>query len=561
MTRACVLAVCLLGCRPEPQAEPRVDVPAPMPTPERAPDVAETPEPASPPAEPEASIGVADVGIFADLDARVQVSLPPTLDPATLIAVVDEQRSLLLLYADARPIKAYPLLGPGEGRTLTIAERPLALRPGDHSELAPLLGDDSLRTLEPGTTPPPGDLDGDGIPDPLDLDIGAIKTTLNAATYNQDYVSLPYGGGDVSRELGACTDVIVRALRNAGVDLQVEIHEDIARTPRRYPMVSKANDDIDHRRVRTMLPWFRAHWVAIAEHEPLQPGDVVFMDTIESRHGPDHIGILGDRQDDGRWLVANNWTDGYQTSFMDLLEFVEVTDRFRMPAAPDHAGPISGLATQLVVVRSPSWSSFRAQARRFERATVNGAWLAVGEAIPVVLGHAGLGWGRGLHGDGAPNGNSGPAKREGDGRSPAGVFAIGDAYGRASEATTRLPYALESASLRCVDDPASQHYGEIVDADAVNSDWASAEAMRRLYELAIVIEHNAARTREAGSCIFLHAWDGPDSPVTGCTAMATEHLDALARWLEPGAVIVALPAATYDQLSAAWSLPSVAAGG
>lgn len=559
-----LVMVVLGGCRPEPQAKPRSDSPREGEARAAEPIEASVEAVAEPLAEPEQALGIVDVGIFSDLDDRVQIALPGELD-GELIAVLDQPRALLLLYADERPIKAYPLLDEG-GRTLSVGERTLRLRPGDHGELAPLSSKLALRVLAPGSSAPPGDRDGDGIPDPLDLNIGAIKTTLNADAYNQDYFVLEYPGGDVDRSLGACTDVIVRALRNAGVDLQVEVHEDIARAPRRYSMVDKANRNIDHRRVRTLLPWFRAHWIALDEAAPLQPGDVVFMDTIEARKGPDHIGILGDRTSEGgRLLVANNWTDGYVTSFMDLLEFVEVTDRFRMPPAPDHAGPISGFATQLLVVRSPSWSSFRAQARRFERTQIDGEWVAIDEAfqpgtpgvktIPVVLGHAGLGWGRGLHGDGAPRGSAGPDKREGDGRSPAGVFAIGDAYGRAAEHATALRYATQTESLRCVDDPASRHYAQIVDAEQVTPDWSSAEAMRRLYELAIVIEHNAAHTPEAGSCIFVHAWDGPDSPVTGCTAMASDDLDTLARWLAPGAVIVSLPAAEYDRLSASWSLP------
>jgi uncharacterized protein YijF (DUF1287 family)/L,D-peptidoglycan transpeptidase YkuD (ErfK/YbiS/YcfS/YnhG family) len=541
------------GCRPEPQAKSQIDEPLGVAQPQ--PEPAEVLEPTveQPLAEPEPALGVVDVGIFSDLDERVQIALPAELE-GRLVALIDEQRSLLLLYADERPIKVYPLVE--NGRTLKLGGRTLSLRPGDHGELHPLASTTALRILAPGTTAPPGDRDRDGIPDPLDLNLGAIKTTLNADAYNQDYFTLPYPGGDVDRSLGACTDVIVRALRNAGIDLQVEVHEDILRRPRNYEMVGEPNRSIDHRRVRTLLPWFRAHWRSLDESAPLRPGDVVFMDTIEARKGPDHIGILGDRTSEGgRLLVANNWTDGYVTSFMDLLEFVEVTERFRMPVAPEHDGAMPAFATQAVVVRSPSWSSFRAQARRFERDTVNGEWRPIGDAFPVVLGHAGLGWGRGLHGNGGPWA-SGPNKQEGDGRSPAGVFAIGDAYGRKPTHATALPYQTESESLRCVDDPASQHYGHIIDADAVSKDWSTAEAMRRLYALAIVIEHNQARASAGGSCIFLHAWDGPDSPVTGCTAMATEQLDTLASWLEPGAVLVALPAAEYDRLRAAWSLPS-----
>ncbi|KIG13124.1 hypothetical protein DB30_00502 [Enhygromyxa salina] len=508
-------------------------------------------------ASAESALAVADRGVFEDLDARVQIDLPADIGPdQVILAVVDPRHAILVLHVDGWPTKVYPLLEAG-GQELSVGEHSVRLRRGDHAELAPLVRTpEQLRALAQAAKPGPGDLDDDGIPDPLDIDIGAIKTTLNAARYDQSYVSIPFPGGDVPRELGACTDVIVRALRNAGIDLQAEIHEDIARAPHRYPMVERANADIDHRRVRTLLPWFRAHWTQLDATQPPRPGDVVFMETIASRKGPDHIGVIGDRRAaDGQLLVANNWTDGYQTSFMELLGHVELTDRFRVPPSPEHAGPIAAEVRQLLVVRGEDWDSFRGQAQRYQRDTVGGPWQRVGDAFPIVLGHAGLGWGRGLHGDGPPLGSRGPTKQEGDGRSAAGVFRIGGAWGRSETATTKLPYASESATLRCVDDPASAHYNEIVDGATTPQDWSSAEPMRRYYELAIVVEHNRARVASAGSCIFLHRWSDPDSPVTGCTAMAADRLEQLAAWLEPGAVIVSLPGPTLDDLRQAWALP------
>jgi uncharacterized protein YijF (DUF1287 family) len=513
------------------------------------------------PAPSEVELGVADIGVFSDLDPRVQVELPAALTPAQTWALVDIERGLLLLYVidggEPWPIKVYPLLD-RDGRELALGDSRLSLRPGDHGELAPLLRSPAqLHTLAPGATPPPGDRDRDGIPNPLDIDLGALKTTLDAALYDQSYVVLEYPGGDVPREIGACTDVIVRALRNAGVDLQLEVHEDIARTPRRYPMVERANSDIDHRRVRTILPWFRAHWTTLDADDPHRPGDVVFMETIADRKGPDHIGVLGHRRgEDRELLVANSWTDGFRTSFMSLLGHVEVTDRFRMPADPEHRGPIAATTRQLVLVLGDGWNDFRGHAWRFERDAIDGAWRPVGEAFAVVLGHHGIAWGRGLHGDGPPAHLDGPTKHEGDGRSPAGVFLLGRAFGRSDALATALPYASESPTLRCVDDPNSSHYNHIVDTEQVDEDWQSAEPMRRYYELAITVEHNERDVPKAGSCIFLHAWRDRETPVTGCTAMAADDLEQLAGWLQPGASLVLLPQELHAKLADPWRLPT-----
>lgn len=555
-----------LACHPRREQEPAAKVeaaPKPAAPVRAAKDEAEA-EPEQPPAPPERALGVVDIGVFSDLDEQIQLALPDQAEADTALGLVDEAHRLLVLYLDARPVKVYPLLAEdGAGsRSLALGERVLQLRPGDHGELAPLLRrPEQLRILAPGATAPPGDRDGDGIPDPVDVLIGAHKTVANAADYDGRYVSLPAPGGDVPREIGVCTDVIVRALRNAGVDLQVEVHADIARAPRRYPMVKRANDDIDHRRVRTILPWFRAHWRELpidpgADDPPLEPGDVLFMETIASRAGPDHIGVVGERPgENGELLVANNWTEGYQTQWMELVGYVEQTQRFRLPPTAEHAGPISGFRRQLLVVVSEDWGRFRGRAQRFARAEVGGDWAPVGEPFEVVLGHGGLGWGRGLHGEGAPVGQGGPAKREGDGRSPAGVFAIGRAFGRSAERELSLDYRESTAGLRCVDDPSSRFYARLVDAGIAGRDWSSAEPMRRYYELAIVIAHNPEAEAGAGSCIFLHGWRDADTPVTGCTAMANDDLERLAKWLEPDAVVVSLPRSTYAGLRERWDLP------
>lgn len=282
---------------------------------------------------PEAALGVADRGIWPDLDDRVQLALPDGLTADRVTARVDDRHRVLVLAIDGVARKVYPLGGPAP---LAVGDRVLALRPGDRAELAGLV---TAARLSAG--PSAHDRDDDGIPDALDLLIGAHKTVLNADAYTpaaEDYIAMPYPMGDVPRTIGVCTDVIIRAVRNAGIDLQKELHEDIRRARAAYPMVKGMGDpSIDQRRVGTLLPYFRRHWEARSARiddpaDPLRPGDVVFLDTFPRRSGPDHIGIVSDRlAAPGRPLVINNWTDGTVTAEMDLLSFVPVLYRFRLP--------------------------------------------------------------------------------------------------------------------------------------------------------------------------------------------------------------------------------------
>lgn len=203
----------------------------------------------------------------------------------------------------------------------------------------------------------------------------------------------------------------------------------------------------------------------------------------------------------------------------------------------------------------------KAELRRFER--TDGGWKQVGDGWPAVVGVHGAAWGRGLHGSGAPPGQDGPVKKEGDGKSPAGVFALGPSFGypQRPPAGARLPYTRTDADWLCIDDPSSAHYNEVLDTAGVKKDWSSFEAMRRpdeLYRRVILVDHNPEPVAGAGSCIFLHIWHGPDGGGTaGCTAMAPAPMEALLAWLDPAArpVYVLLPAAQAAALRSAWTLP------
>jgi hypothetical protein len=301
--------------------------------------------PAAAPGEPEVpgepSLGVTDKGIWSDLDEKIQLRLPPDLTPervsARISAYPGEPRALLVVAIDGFPRKVYPLTGTA---MLQVGPHALALRPGDRAELARLLSAERL-TVASDSAPAPSrarDADRDGIPDPLDVLIGAKKTALNADAYTEGYITMKFPMGDVPREIGVCTDVIVRAVRNAGIDLQKVLHDDILRARRAYPMIKGQPDpQIDHRRVATLLPYFLRHWEKHTEKiddpkDPLRPGDILFMDTFPSRSGPDHVGIVSDTIGPaGLPMIINNWTTGTVTAEMDLLTFVPVLYRFRLP--------------------------------------------------------------------------------------------------------------------------------------------------------------------------------------------------------------------------------------
>jgi uncharacterized protein YijF (DUF1287 family) len=509
------------------------------------------------------SVGVQDHGIFPDLDGRVRIALPTQLEPARVSFVVDRARNQIVLYSDSWPVKVYPLAGE---TTLEAAGQRLALRAQDRDELAPLLAASPIYTFETRVELPPGDADDDGIPDALDVQIGAEKAALNADHYDGRYQRIDYPDGDVPRAIGVCSDVVIRALRNAGYDLQREVHEDIVRAPSAYPWLQKPDPNIDHRRVKVLLRYCERHLDARSTQlqdarDPLRPGDIVFMDTFPDRPGAEHVGIVSSVRAANGWpLVINNWTDGTVTKPMELLSWVPVTQRFRLKERLPDRGPIAARRTQLLTVVSSGWADSRGRLRRYEREPGR-AWREVGAALPVTLGYAGYAWGAGLHGRGAPSGRTGRLKQEGDGCSPAGAFELGTAHGYASAASEalKIPYAMTSAADRCIDDPASQHYNRIVSTSQLAADWQSAERMRReddLYELAIEIAHNRSpRQAGGGSCIFLHVWAGPDAAVTGCTALDKTQLRTVARWLEPNALLVALPRGEYAALQRAWGLP------
>ncbi|KAB7768087.1 L,D-transpeptidase family protein [Xanthomonas maliensis] len=229
------------------------------------------------------------------------------------------------------------------------------------------------------------------------------------------------------------------------------------------------------------------------------------------------------------------------------------------------AEPVPALtnAQALVVVTTPDWNSTQGRLQTFRR--VAGRWQAVAPAFAVALGRQGSAWGEGLH----PAQSQGPQKREGDGRSPAGVFAIGTAFGAAPRIDSAMPYQAMTAEHYCMDVPSSPLYNRIVDARNVGQSAVagSTEPMRLdlktpgdlRYREGFVIAHNPHALPERGSCIFAHLWQTPGQVTAGCTAMAAADMRRLLAWLRPeqAPLFVLLPQAEYARLQAQWQLPAL----
>lgn len=123
----------------------------------------------------------------------------------------------------------------------------------------------------------------------------AIEQTNYTRTYDPSYVRLSYPAGDVPLDRGVCTDVLVRAFRKNGIDLQKEVHEDMARHFSVYPQKwqrSGPDSNIDHRRVPNLMTYFERQGSAQPITNNAQdylPGDVV---AWELNGGATHIGLM-----------------------------------------------------------------------------------------------------------------------------------------------------------------------------------------------------------------------------------------------------------------------------
>jgi uncharacterized protein YijF (DUF1287 family) len=156
--------------------------------------------------------------------------------------------------------------------------------------------------------------------------------THSPVVYDGSYVRIAYPMGDVPAGRGVCTDVIIRAYRAIGIDLQALVHEDMRANFARYPALwglSRPDPNIDHRRVPNLQTFFERQGAAVAESAAAPqylPGDVV---SWRLPGNLPHIGVVSDRRQasSGTPLIIHNIGAGPVED--DILYSFPVTGHYR----------------------------------------------------------------------------------------------------------------------------------------------------------------------------------------------------------------------------------------
>ncbi len=164
------------------------------------------------------------------------------------------------------------------------------------------------------------------------LSISALELTKQNVVYDASYFSIAYPNGDVPVNKGVCTDVVIRAYRKLGIDLQKEVHEDMKANFTKYPKIwglNKPDKNIDHRRVPNLMVFFERHGIVIpVTNNPADylPGDIVCWNLGGA---VTHIGIVVNKKssDNKRYQIVHNIGRGQMME--DCLFDFKITGHYR----------------------------------------------------------------------------------------------------------------------------------------------------------------------------------------------------------------------------------------
>jgi uncharacterized protein YijF (DUF1287 family) len=169
----------------------------------------------------------------------------------------------------------------------------------------------------------------------IDLATAANSLTKDEVTYDPTYFSIPYPMGDIPKDRGVCTDVVIRAYRKLGIDLQELVHKDMVKNFSSYPQkwgLSKTDTNIDHRRVENLATFFARYGTTKAitnNPDDYIAGDIVVWDLGQ---GIKHIGIVSSKKSStGTNMVVHNIGSGQVLE--DVLFSYKIIGHYRYSKA------------------------------------------------------------------------------------------------------------------------------------------------------------------------------------------------------------------------------------
>jgi D-alanyl-D-alanine dipeptidase len=202
-------------------------------------------------------------------------------------------------------------------------------------------------------------------------------------------------------------------------------------------------------------------------------------------------------------------------------------------------------ATRLVLVTAENMNETAATMRLYQRAEAAELWRPVGKPEPAVVGIRGMAWSRFFAELAQP---AEPIKIDGDRRTPAGVYPIGQSFGVL--ASSRPDYLHVTPDTICVDDPASPAYNTIASRARVGT-AVHAENMSRalpMYRRGLLVDYPTDASNKAGSCIFIHVWRSASRGTAGCVAVPEPRVEALQDFAAGGAALAIFPRAALGRL-------------
>lgn len=176
---------------------------------------------------------------------------------------------------------------------------------------------------------------------------------------------------------------------------------------------------------------------------------------------------------------------------------------------------LDGSISQAIVVHPVNQNSHQVQLSAWQKR--GHAWHRL-YLVSAVIGRNGL----------APAGG----KKEGDGKTPSGIYPLGPAFGYAASINTGLPYMQAADNDFWVDDVRSMQYNQWVSGSPAADSFERMKRTDNLYQYGVVIRYNMQPVIPgAGSAIFMHVWRRYDSPTSGCVALSQRYLRKILRWL------------------------------